>query len=271
MPIVATNGVHLHVDTYGTKGDPVLLLHGALSDNLQNWRLIHQPLAAKHRVIGLDLRGHGGSDNPTGEFTLSALRDDVLGVLDKLEIPRAHVLGCSLGGYVGLALRYAHPQRVGTLALAGSKVGWDDATAAERANFFQPTEILKAHPLWAPHLAKAHGTHYGPGHWKTLVSQVRALLQTLPDEPAVSLAALAAEANRRALFYAVGDHDELVPLSEVLEIRKARPDAAILVVPSAGHLFREYNQDLFVAGYLEFLRRNKLAPNSLETLAAERG
>jgi pimeloyl-ACP methyl ester carboxylesterase len=259
MPIIATNGVNLHVETYGSTGEPVLLLHGALSDNLQNWRLIHQPLAAKHRVIGLDLRGHGRSDNPTGEFTLSALRDDVLGVLDALEIPQSHVLGCSLGGYVAMALRAAHPQRVGSLALAGSKVGWDAATAAERADFFQPPEILKAHPLWAPHLAKAHGTFYGVDHWKTLVSQVRALLQTLPDEPAVSLSALSAEAGARALFYTVGDRDELVPLDEVLRIRATRPDAAILVVPRAGHLFREYNQDLFVAGYLEFLRRNKLA------------
>lgn len=255
---IQTNGASLHVETYGTGGEPVLLLHGALSDNMQNWRMVHEPLAKKHRVIGLDLRGHGGSDNPSGEFTLELLRDDVLGVLDALELPRVHVLGCSLGGYVAMALRSKQPERVGTLALAGSKVGWDRATATKRADYFQPEEILKEHPLWAPHMAKAHGRFYGPEHWKTLVGQVRALLQTLPDQPAVSVAALEADAGIRPLYYCVGDRDDLVPLDEIPVVRQARPDAAIMVVPRAGHLFRDYNQELFLAGYMDFLRRNKL-------------
>ncbi|MDB5100760.1 MAG: h16 [Cyanobacteria bacterium RYN_339] len=253
---ITTRGATLHVQTYGEGGDPVLLLHGALSDNAQNWRLIHEPLAKKHRLIGLDLRGHGKSDNPSGIFTLEALRDDVVDVLDALDLDRVHVLGASLGGYVGMALRHAHPARVGTLATAGSKIGWDHATAADRADFFQPHNILAAHPLWAPHLAKAHGGHYGPEHWKTLVRNVRELLQTLPDEPAVQYEALA-DASL-PLFYAVGDRDDLVPLAEVVHIRTWRPDAAILVAPQAGHLFRDYNQDLFVAGYKDFLRRNPL-------------
>ena len=251
---ITTRGATLHVRTYGEDGEPVLLLHGALSDDLQNWRLIHEPLARKHRVIGLDLRGHGQSDNPSGIFTLDALRDDILDVLDLLQLDRVHVLGASLGGYVGLALRFYHPKRVGSLATAGSKIGWDRETAENRAAFFHPENILKAHPLWAPHLAKAHGGHYGPAHWKTLVKNVRELLQTLPDEPAVQYEALKRETL--PLFYAVGDRDDLVPLEEVVRIRHARPDAAILVAPKAGHLFREYNQELFVAGYMEFLRRN---------------
>lgn len=263
MPTIATGGPTLHYETYGDAGEPVLLLHGALSDNLQNWRMIHAPLARKHRVIGVDLRGHGASDNPDGTFTLDALRDDVLALMDALDLSRVHVLGASLGGYVGLSLRYYHPERVGTLATAGSKIGWDEATARDRADFFHPQNILAAHPLWAPHLAKAHGMHYGPEHWKTLVRQVRELLQQLPAEPAVQYDAL--ERETLPLFYSVGDRDDLVPLADVVRVREARPDAAILVAPKAGHLFREYNQELFVAGYQDFLGRNPLAPRARAT------
>lgn len=258
MPLINTNGLHMHVETYGEVGDPILLIHGALSDNLQNWRMILQPLSARFRLIGLDLRGHGKTDNPSGEFTLEALRDDVLGVLDALEIPRAHVLGCSLGGYVGMALRDRHPERVGTLGLAGVKVGWTSDDAAHRADFFQPEVIANTYPGWLPHMAKAHSAIYGMEHWKTLVSQVRHLLQGLPNTPSCSLERLVAEANERALFYALGDRDELVPLEEVLTIRRARPDAEILVLPRAGHLFREYNPHVFVAAYGDFLRKHRL-------------
>jgi pimeloyl-ACP methyl ester carboxylesterase len=250
---ITTRGATLHVQQYGEGGEAVLLLHGALADNLQNWRMVHEPLAKKHRVVGLDLRGHGKSTNPTGEFTLDALRQDAIDVLDALGLERVHVLGASLGGYVGLALRYYHPERVASLATCGSKIGWDAATAADRAAFFEPANILKAHPLWAPHLAKAHGSHYGPEHWKTIVRWVNELLQTLPQEPAVQYEAL--EKDTFPFLYALGDHDDLAHLPEVLAVRKHRPDAAIMVAPEAGHLFREYNQEAFAACYLDFLRR----------------
>jgi 3-oxoadipate enol-lactonase len=259
MPTLSINGLQMHVETYGESGDWILMLHGALSDNLQNWRMILQPMAQRFRLIGIDMRGHGKTDNPTGSFTLTDLRDDALGVLDALGVQRAHVLGCSLGGYVSMALRATYPDRVGTLALAGAKVGWTPDMAEDRTSFFQPEVIAQTYPFWLPHMAKAHSTHYGSEHWKTLVNQVRKLLQTLPGEPMISWETLKAEAEYRPLFYALGDRDEMVPLDEVLNIRRERPDSEVLVLPHAGHLFREYNPQVFSAAYTDFLRRKKLS------------
>lgn len=258
--IIETNGIHMHVETYGNETDPpVLMLHGALSDNLQNWRMILKPLSERYRLIGVDMRGHGQTDNPSGSFTLEDLRDDALGVLDALGIEKAHLLGCSLGGYVSMALRDAHPHRIGTLALAGVKVGWEPGDAVDRAGFFVPEVIAQTYPMWIPHMAKAHATHYGLDHWKTLVTQVSSLLQTLPARPELSLARLVAEAETRPLFYCLGDRDEMVPIEEIPKIARARADAEILVVPRAGHLFREYHPQIFVAAYSEFLRRHRLS------------
>lgn len=258
MPTHHINGLQLHVETYGETGDWILLLHGALSDNLQNWRMILEPMAKRFRVVGIDMRGHGKTDNPTGSFTLDDLRDDALGVLDALGIARAHLLGCSLGSYVAMALRSAHPERVGTLAMAGAKVDWSPEMAEDRFSFFQPEVIAQTYPFWLPHMSKAHSTHYGMEHWKTLVTQVRQLLQTLPGDPRIGWAALEAEAATRPLFYCLGDRDEMVPLEEVIAVKKHRPDAEILVMPAAGHLFREYNPQAFSATYTDFLRRKKL-------------
>lgn len=258
MPVLSRPDCELAYTAWGETGDPVVLLHGALSTAEQNYRLVLGPLSARHRLIGLDLRGHGASSNPTGRFDLATLRDDVLALLDALGLARVHLLGTSLGGYVSLAVRAAAPERVASLALAGVKPGWTAAHAAERRDFFRPEAILRAYPHWQSYLDDLHGRHHGPNHWRTLAHQVGALLQALPGEPATGWEALAADAPRLPLFFCVGDRDELVPLATCVEVQARRPDAHILVVPRAGHLFREYEPTVFSAAYAAFLRRHRL-------------
>ena len=258
MATVRAGDVSLAVETWGEEGEPVLLLHGALSTAEQNYRMVVGPLSKRHRLVGVDLRGHGGSDNPSGVFTLDALRDDVLAVLDQLGLEKVHVLGTSLGGYVALALRARAPERVATLALAGVGLGWTRAHADARFAFFKPEAILAEYPHWDKYLADLHGRHHGPEHWRELTTWVGALLGTLPGTPAIGWEALEAERERLPLFYCLGDRDALVPLATVVEVARRRPDAQILVVPRAGHLFREYEPTVFSAAYLAFLRRHRL-------------
>lgn len=241
--------------TWGDAGEPILLLHGALSTVEQNYRMVLKPLSAQFRLFGLDFRGHGGSSNPTGRFTLNVLRDDVLALLDHWGLERVHVLGTSLGGYAAMALQALAPSRVATLALAGVRPGWTASVAQERVNFFQPEAILAEYPHWKDYLAELHGRHHGPEHWRALAGQVGSLLAELPDEPAVAWSALTPASGQTPLFYVVGDRDDLVPLATAVEVRERRPDAHILVVPRAGHLFREYEPAVFSAAYTAFLRR----------------
>lgn len=257
--VARPDGASLKVETWGAPdGEPVLLLHGALSTAEQNYRLVLAPLGARHRLIGVDLRGHGQSSDPAGNFTLDALRDDALAVLDDLGLAKVHVLGTSLGGYTALALRAAAPDRVATLALAGVKPGWTRDHADARRGFFSPEGVLGQYPHWEKYLAELHGQHHGPDHWRTLATRVGDLLADLPDAPAVSWERLEADSDQLPLFFCVGDRDELVPLSTAVEVRERRPDSQVLVVPRAGHLFREYEPQVFASAYLAFLRRHRL-------------
>lgn len=93
---------------------PILWIHGL---NLQGacWREVHALLAPPARFgVMPDLRGHGGSD-PTGPFGIADWVEDALAVLDHFSIERAHVVGGSLGGAVGVALADAAPSRVASL------------------------------------------------------------------------------------------------------------------------------------------------------------
>ncbi|WP_159795037.1 alpha/beta fold hydrolase [Puerhibacterium puerhi] len=107
----------------GAPGAPaVVLVHGtALSQAI--WRGFGwvRELQADHRVVTLDLRGHGASDKPHDEdaYDQALFVGDVLSVLDELGVARAHVVGYSLGGRVGFELAAHHPHRVASLVTLG--------------------------------------------------------------------------------------------------------------------------------------------------------
>jgi pimeloyl-ACP methyl ester carboxylesterase len=113
MMRVEVGGVGLEVSTAGT-GPPVLLVHG-FPDTHELWR--HQVAAltaAGFGTIAPDLRGFGASDKP-GSYGVGAHVGDLVGLLDRLEVPAAHVVGHDWGAAVGWALAALAPDRVSSL------------------------------------------------------------------------------------------------------------------------------------------------------------
>ncbi len=101
----------------GAAAPPLVLLPG-LGMRLEHWAP-HLPfLAARRRVIALDLRGGVGSDAPPGPYTIRQLAADVAAALGALDLEQADVLGLSMGGCVAQELALAHPARVRRLVLA---------------------------------------------------------------------------------------------------------------------------------------------------------
>lgn len=108
---VDVNGVHMYYETYGD-GSPLVLLHGGMLSIDLNFAGLIPTLARKHRVIGVELQGHGRTADIDREITPAALASDVVGLLDHLGIDRAHILGHSMGAAVTLELAVSHPDRV---------------------------------------------------------------------------------------------------------------------------------------------------------------
>ncbi len=118
-------GVSVYYEVHGT-GDPLVLLHGGLTslevfgDNLTE-------LAKHHKVIAIDLQGHGRTSLGTRPMSLEAMADDVVAVLDKLQIDKADVMGYSLGGEVSIAFAARHPKRAKRLVIVSApfkRDGW---------------------------------------------------------------------------------------------------------------------------------------------------
>ena len=115
--VVLHNDILRFVDVGG--GPPVVLVHGLLGSH-ESWAPQIRKLAKKHRVVAPDLFGHGKSDKPSGDYSLSSHAATLRDLLDHLEISSAAFVGHSLGGGIVMQLSYLFPERVDRLCLVSS-------------------------------------------------------------------------------------------------------------------------------------------------------
>lgn len=111
-------GVRLNVTQVGS-GDPVVFLPGWAMSHA-TWDTQVRVLAATHRVVCIDLRGHGRSDKPYGDYSIDRHAADVRAVLTELDLRGVTLAGWSMGGSVAFRVAATLPERVTRLVLAGS-------------------------------------------------------------------------------------------------------------------------------------------------------
>jgi pimeloyl-ACP methyl ester carboxylesterase len=114
--------------------------------------------SADHRVVALDLRGHGGSDAPEQRYTMQALADDVAWMCAQLGVERPVVVGHSLGGLVALELAAGHREQVRAVALVDSVL----LPTGDRAPFVRDLVTALRSPDGNQALRAYYATFFGP-------------------------------------------------------------------------------------------------------------
>lgn len=120
MPFATNAGVRLYWRLEGADGHPVVLLLHSLGADLSLWDRVVPGLLPHFRVLRMDIRGHGASDAPPGDYRLQDLADDAQAVLDASSTQQAAVCGIALGGAVALTLALRAPARVRAVICACS-------------------------------------------------------------------------------------------------------------------------------------------------------
>jgi pimeloyl-ACP methyl ester carboxylesterase len=118
---VNVNGMQMYYEVSGA-GEPLVVLHGAYM-NIPTMGSIIPALAKTHRVYALEFQAHGRTTDINRPITYQNLADDVAAFMDALRIPKADVLGYSMGAIAGLQLAIRHPAKVNKLVFASG--GWD--------------------------------------------------------------------------------------------------------------------------------------------------
>ncbi len=115
MPNAPIRDIITYYEEHGS-GEPLILIMG-LGGDLQAWALQVPALSKHFRVITFDNRGAGRSSSPDKPYSMSGMADDLAALMDHLEIPKAHILGFSMGGYIAQEFALKYPTRVNKLIL----------------------------------------------------------------------------------------------------------------------------------------------------------
>ncbi len=284
MRSLEVNGVMLAVDDRGD-GDPVVLLHG-FPELAYSWR--HQIPAlvdAGFRVISFDQRGYGSSGKPdsVADYSLEHLAGDVIGVLDRLGIEEAAVVGHDWGSIVAWTAAVTHPDRVTRVVslnvpYRGACFGFPTTQVisdqlADRFGYvlmFQEEGAAEAgfaaDPegwLMAFYSGGARGRTYmtdeefttyadafkaggitGPVNWYRNIDANAAALESTLDASIVQPTLMIA-----------ADNDPVLPLSLTEGMQRWIPDLDVVVIEDSGHWTQQEQPDAVNKALIEWLTR----------------
>lgn len=229
----ADDGTQINFEVYGNalEKETLLLLPGLLGSISSQWRSFVKPLAADFRVVLMDLRGHGRSQNEAPDLQSERMVQDIVGLLDFLQLETTHVAGYSLGGYLGMMLALTQPRRVLTLLMHATKFYWTKEAAAGMQAQLDPDQMADKVPAYADQLVQEHGAR----RWRELVRQAADLIALQVEN---GLTEGMASRVQCPVLVSVGDRDELVPLAEAQRLSRLLPQGGLLVLPGVRHPFR---------------------------------
>lgn len=169
------NGLKMYYEGHGA-GEPLILLHGGFASTATFCDII--PLLSKTRqVIVVDLQAHGRTADIDRPITSEAMADDIAALMTYLEIPKADLLGYSMGAAVALQTVIRHPAIVGRLVVVSvpcKRDGWYPEVLAAMAHMGPAmAEQMKPSPVYKTYASVAPR----PEDWTTLVTKLSAALK----------------------------------------------------------------------------------------------
>ena len=254
-------------------GDPLLLLHG-FTGSVESWEPLRIGLEKYHRVIAVDLPGHGRSSSPAdpGRYSLRRVAADLVRVLDEIGISTATVMGYSMGGRAALHLAAAFPGRISGLILESTSAGVSNPELrkarshadAELAAFIEREGIpafvdrWERLPLWESQKAlpestrsalRAQRLNNNPAGLANSLRGAGAAAEPLPERDLAII-------DTPTLVLAGALDTKYVEIAGQLadSIRHAR----VAVIPDAGHAVHLEQPEAMLHAVLEFL--NGLSP-----------
>ncbi|MBM3460208.1 MAG: alpha/beta fold hydrolase, partial [Armatimonadetes bacterium] len=127
MPRARVQDIELYYLQEGPPEAEAVVLIPGFSAPLEMWAPTLPALVSEFRVLLYDLRGHGRSDLPLGGYDLTTQAGDLLGLMDQLGMPRAHLVGDAAGGGIAVEIALHAPHRVRSLTLIGTRIhGWKE-------------------------------------------------------------------------------------------------------------------------------------------------
>jgi pimeloyl-ACP methyl ester carboxylesterase len=219
-------------------GPPLVLIHG-IGGDADEWVFCFKSLGASHRVIALDLLGFGRSDKPAIEYCIAVFVEVLEHFLSALKIPRASLVGSSLGGWIAAAFALQFPDRVDKLVLVDAAGVWDGPTnlpidlhVSTFAHMRHVMErVLHDKSLATDELVElSYRQHLERGDGYT----IDRVLKNLRDGHERLDDTIGQLSMPVLLIW--GEQDEMIPLGNGRLMQRLIPGSRLDVIPQCGHL-----------------------------------
>ncbi|MBN0972432.1 MULTISPECIES: 3-oxoadipate enol-lactonase [unclassified Gordonia (in: high G+C Gram-positive bacteria)] len=250
----------VHAVVTGRPDGPAVVLSNSLGSTHRMWDSQVAALEERFRVVRYDTRGHGDSPVPPGPYSIDELADDVIALLDRFDIERAHLVGLSLGGMTMMRVAARNPERVDRLALLCTAAylppaqGWTDRAALVRADGTSAVAAAVVQRWFTPGYLAAN---------TEARQQFEAMVAATPAEGyAACCEAIAAMDQRSDLSSIIaptlaiaGAGDPATPPDLLRDIVDAVPNGRLLVVPDSAHLANAQQADTITPALIEHLEQ----------------
>ncbi len=253
---VEANGLNMFYVENG-KGHPLILLHGGISTAEANWPKQMEFFSNHFRVIAVDSRGHGRTNNPTEEFSYKLMADDIAALIQALNLENPFVCGWSDGGQIVLEIGINYPDLTKALVAGGvlSEITEYYSSAMKLWGIEGPGEVdfeklREVIPQFVDALPEIHSPVYGPEYWKKLLHDISKMWLDPSSFPEKRIKQI----NTPFLIIA-GDRDAASSIDECVKMYKQIPNAELAIIPNANHDVYEAKPDLFNNIVLEYLLR----------------
>lgn len=220
-------------------GPPLVLIHG-IGGDADEWVFCFEALSAAHRVIALELLGFGRSDKPPIEYSIAVFVEVLEHFLSALKIPRASLLGSSLGGWIAAAFALRFPERVDKLILVDAAGVWAagttglpvDLRVSTRAHIRHVMEhVVHDKSLVTNELVDlAYRQHLERGDGYT----IDRVLRNLRDGRERLDKTIGQLAMPVLLIW--GEQDEMIPIANGRLMQSLIPGSRLEVIAQCGHL-----------------------------------
>ncbi|MBI2963663.1 MAG: alpha/beta hydrolase [Deltaproteobacteria bacterium] len=253
------DGVRLAFQDTGAGSPPVVLVHG-WTCNHTYFAPQRDHLAKRHRVVAVDLRGHGDSDEPSGPYTIPAFADDVAWLCGELGLVRPIVIGHSMGGMTALALAARHPRLPSAIVVCDSPMALPAALAA---NLTAVSQQLHGPDWRAAHRAFLNNALFGPHDDPERRARVLADMTSAPDHVTLGcwdgivgadMEGALRECQVPFLYLAASP-----PLADLARLKELCPQAMIGQTVGAGHFHQLEVPDQVNAMIDRFLKVSGIA------------
>jgi pimeloyl-ACP methyl ester carboxylesterase len=248
------NGVKMYYEVHGS-GEPVVLLHGAFMTITNNWTGWIDELAKTRKVIAVEMQGHGRTADIPRDISSENLADDVAALLDHLKIPRADLIGYSMGGGVAMQCAIRHPDKVRKVVVISSVFRRDgmikeaaDSIPKLTADDFKGSPIETEYKKLSP----------TPDEFPNFVKRVLATASKGQDIDADKL-----KATTAPMFFIHGDADgiRLEHVAEMFRLKggevhgdmKPRSASRLAILPDTTHVTLMQRMPLIVPMVNDFL------------------